>query len=184
MNPARPLFARRQRNLRYCDPSWGGAKASRNTSLRNGDKRRSHLRALVPIEARRRLLTSPELICAPKGTNSSAVKSAYSKSPTTAPSARSSHAPVRMRSLTWPSAQRRPILFGHRSSAALHSITSSARARSIGGTARPSVLAVCALMTSSNLVGCSTGRSAGFAPRRILSTKSAARRKWSGKLGA
>ena len=32
----------RQRNLRYCDLSWGGAKASRNTSLRNGDKRRSH----------------------------------------------------------------------------------------------------------------------------------------------
>ena len=51
-----------------------------------------------------------------------------------------------------------------------HSITSSARASSIGGTSRPSALAVLRLITSSNLVGCSTGRSAGFAPRRILST--------------
>ena len=51
-----------------------------------------------------------------------------------------------------------------------HSITSSARASSIGGTSRPSVLAVLRLMTNSNLVGCSTGRSAGFTPRRILST--------------
>src|SRR5262245_37328723 len=32
------------------------------------------------------------------------------------------------------------------------------------------------LIMRSNLVGCSTGMSAGFAPRRILSTKSAARR--------
>ena len=168
MNPARPLFAHKQRNLRYSDLSWGGAKAPRNTSLRNGDKKRSHLRALVPIEARRRLLTSPELICAPKGTNSSAVKSAYSKSPTTAPSARSSHAPVRMRSLTWPSAQRRPILFRHRSSAPLHSITSSASASNDAGTSRPSDFAVLLLITSSNLVDCSTGKSAGFAPLRIF----------------
>ncbi len=35
--------------------------------------------------------------------------------------------------------------------APLHSITSSARASSVGGTARPSILAVWALMTSSNL---------------------------------
>ena len=34
------------------------------------------------------------------------------------------------------------------------------------GTSRPSALAVFMLMTSSNLVGCSTGRSAGFAPLR------------------
>jgi hypothetical protein len=33
------------------------------------------------------------------------------------------------------------------------------------------------------LVGCSTGRSLGFAPRRILSTYSAARRNRSGKFG-
>src|SRR5262245_23296452 len=63
--------------------------------------------------------------------------------------------------------------------AALHSITSSARASSVGGTSRPSALAVNKLMTRSNLVGCSTGISAGFAPRRILSTMSATRRNWS-----
>src|SRR5262245_65140895 len=51
-----------------------------------------------------------------------------------------------------------------------HSITSSAMASSDGGTSRPSALAVLRLMTSSNLVGCWTGMSAGFAPRRILST--------------
>jgi hypothetical protein len=44
------------------------------------------------------------------------------------------------------------------SSELLHSITSSARASSIGGTARPSVLAVSALMTSSNLDGNCTNR--------------------------
>src|SRR5690242_11580895 len=53
---------------------------------------------------------------------------------------------------------------------ALHSMTSSARASNAGGILRPSVLAVPMLMTSSNLVGCSTGRSAGLAPFRILST--------------
>jgi hypothetical protein len=51
-----------------------------------------------------------------------------------------------------------------------HSITSSARARSIGGISRPSVLAVFRLNTSSNLIGWTTGRSAGFAPLRILPT--------------
>src|SRR5262245_48778096 len=51
-----------------------------------------------------------------------------------------------------------------------HSITSSARASSVGGTSRPSALAVLRLMTSSNFVGCSTGKSAGLAPLRILST--------------
>jgi hypothetical protein len=38
------------------------------------------------------------------------------------------------------------------------------------GIESPRVFAVLALMTSSNLVGCSTGRSAGLAPVRILST--------------
>src|SRR5262249_31383513 len=51
-----------------------------------------------------------------------------------------------------------------------HSITSSARASSVGGTSRLIALAVLRLTTSSNLVGCSTGRSPGFAPRAILST--------------
>jgi hypothetical protein len=40
---------------------------------------------------------------------------------------------------------------------------------------RLSALAVFMLTNISNLVGCSTGRSAGFAPRKILSTYSAAR---------
>src|SRR5262249_47332401 len=48
-----------------------------------------------------------------------------------------------------------------------HSITSSALASSCGGTSMPSNLAVCALMTNSNLLNCKTGRSAGFAPLRI-----------------
>src|SRR5262245_18918763 len=48
-----------------------------------------------------------------------------------------------------------------------HSIASSARASSVGGTSRPSVLAALRLITSSNFVGCSTGMSAGFAPFRI-----------------
>ena len=51
--------------------------------------------------------------------------------------------------------------------APLHSITSSARASSVGGQLRPSALAVLRLMTSSNLVGCRTGRSAGFSPLRM-----------------
>src|SRR5258705_4330389 len=46
--------------------------------------------------------------------------------------------------------------------APLHSITSSARASSDGGTVSPSALAVIRLMTRSNLVGCSTGRPEGF----------------------
>ena len=63
--------------------------------------------------------------------------------------------------------------------AALHSITSSARASSVDGTSRPSVLAVFKLMTSSYLVGACTGRSAGFSPLRMRSTYDATRRYWS-----
>src|SRR6478735_816625 len=48
-----------------------------------------------------------------------------------------------------------------------HSITSSARASSVGGISRPSALAVLRLMTNSNVVGNWTGRSAGFAPFKI-----------------
>jgi hypothetical protein len=51
-----------------------------------------------------------------------------------------------------------------------HSITRSARTWIDCGIARPSALAVVVLITSSNRLGCCTGRSAGFAPRRILST--------------
>jgi hypothetical protein len=57
-----------------------------------------------------------------------------------------------------------------------YSITWSARASSVAGTSMPSVLAVLRLITSSYLVGCSTGISAGLAPLRILSTYTAARR--------
>ena len=48
--------------------------------------------------------------------------------------------------------------------AAFHSITSSARASSAGGTSRPSAFAVLRFITRSNWVGCSTGKSAGLAP--------------------
>src|SRR5205085_12637513 len=51
-----------------------------------------------------------------------------------------------------------------------HSMTASARASSAAGTVSPSAFAVFRLTTSSNLVGCSIGRSAGRAPLRILST--------------
>jgi hypothetical protein len=54
--------------------------------------------------------------------------------------------------------------------APFHSITSSARASSMGGTSRPSALAVLRLMTSLNVVGCSMGNSEGLSPLRILST--------------
>src|SRR5262249_20750351 len=60
--------------------------------------------------------------------------------------------------------------------AALHSITSSARASTAEGTSRPSAFATVKFTTRSNLVGCSTGMSPGFTPRRTLSTYPAARR--------
>ena len=50
------------------------------------------------------------------------------------------------------------------------SMTRSARNRSSGGIVSPSAFAVCMLITNTNVVGCSTGRSAGLAPLRILST--------------
>jgi hypothetical protein len=64
----------------------------------------------------------------------------------------------------------------HRSEQRLYSITSSARVSSMGGMVRPSALAVLRFSTSSNLVGCWMGRSAGFAPFRMASTWVAARR--------
>src|SRR5262245_60552538 len=48
--------------------------------------------------------------------------------------------------------------------AALHSITSLAMASKVFGIARPMALAVLRLMTSSNLVGCTTGKSPAFSP--------------------
>ena len=54
--------------------------------------------------------------------------------------------------------------------APLHSITSSARSSIAVGNSMPIALAVLRLTTNSNFVACSTGRSAGFAPFRILAT--------------
>src|SRR6266480_6816412 len=51
-----------------------------------------------------------------------------------------------------------------------YSITSSARRRKEDGMTTPSALADLRLMTSSNFVGCCTGKSAGFAPFRSLAT--------------
>src|SRR5438477_8988627 len=51
-----------------------------------------------------------------------------------------------------------------------HWITSSARNSSDCGMVRPSAFAVFRLITSSNLDGCSMGRSPGAAPLSILST--------------
>ena len=54
-----------------------------------------------------------------------------------------------------------------------YSMTRSARASIAGGSLTPMALAVFALTTNSTDVGNSTGRSPGFAPRRILSTNPA-----------
>ena len=51
-----------------------------------------------------------------------------------------------------------------------YSMTSSARPRSDSGIVRPSAFAVLRLTISSNFIGCWTGKSAGLAPFRILST--------------
>jgi hypothetical protein len=47
-----------------------------------------------------------------------------------------------------------------------YSITSSARSRNDPGIVRQSALAVVRFTTSSNFVGCSTGISSGFVPRK------------------
>ena len=48
-----------------------------------------------------------------------------------------------------------------------YSIISSVTASNVGGIDRPSALVAFRLITSSNLVDCMTGRSAGFSPLRI-----------------
>src|SRR5262249_47072956 len=65
--------------------------------------------------------------------------------------------------------------------APFHSITSSARSRIDVGMSMPMARAVLRLTIVVNFVARSTGRSAGFAPLRILSTKTAARQSISGK---
>ncbi len=54
-----------------------------------------------------------------------------------------------------------------RDDAMVYSITLSARTRTVPGIESPSAFAVVMLTTKSNLVGCSTGMSAGLVPRRI-----------------
>src|SRR5580704_8806105 len=66
---------------------------------------------------------------------------------------------------------------------AAHSITSLTRTINDSGILRPNALAVVKLTARSNFTGCSTGRSPGFEPCRILSTKSPARRNRSAKFG-
>src|SRR5262249_13277121 len=63
-----------------------------------------------------------------------------------------------------------------------HSITSSARVRSMGGTARPMAFAAFKLITSSSCVGNSIGSSAGVAPLEILSMYTATRRAFARRL--
>ena len=58
----------------------------------------------------------------------------------------------------------------HSSHPTAYWITSSAWKRSVAGMVRPSAAAVLRLRTSSNFVGCSTGRSPGLAPFKIRST--------------
>jgi hypothetical protein len=62
-------------------------------------------------------------------------------------------------------------------------ITLSALASTLGGIVRPICLAALRFMMSSNFFGCSTGRSPGFLPFRILSTMAATRRFMSSRSG-
>jgi hypothetical protein len=62
-----------------------------------------------------------------------------------------------------------------RSSASPYWMTSFAWNRNVGGRVKPSALAVLRLTINSNLWARSTGKSAGLAPFRILSTKTAER---------
>src|SRR5262249_56777203 len=67
------------------------------------------------------------------------------------------------------------VRYGPKADIAPYSITSSAVASRAEGIVTPSAFAVLRLMTSSNLVGCCTGSSPGFAPLSTRSTYVAAR---------
>jgi hypothetical protein len=54
----------------------------------------------------------------------------------------------------------------HRNKPHLYSTTLSARATKVADSVRPSAFAALRLIANSNLIGCSTGMSAGFTPRR------------------
>jgi hypothetical protein len=63
-----------------------------------------------------------------------------------------------------------PRVIGSPGGFGFHSITSSARLSNAGEKTIPSDFAVFRLIASLNLTGCSTGRSLGLAPRKILAT--------------
>jgi hypothetical protein len=76
-----------------------------------------------------------------------------------------------------------PRYEGHDEHRRVHRITSSAWKRRVGGIVRPRAWAVLRLMTSSNCVGSSTGRSAGLVPFKMRSTWAAARRNNASQFG-
>ena len=63
-----------------------------------------------------------------------------------------------------------PLIENLKSKIQNYLMTRSARTSTFGGIVRPICFAALRLMMSSNFIGCSTGRSAGLAPLRILST--------------
>ena len=65
----------------------------------------------------------------------------------------------------------------------VYRITLSALASTFGGIVKPICLAAFRLTINSNFVGCSTGRSAGLVPFKILSTNRAASRPSAPELG-
>src|SRR5258705_3046276 len=81
------------------------------------------------------------------------------------------HGDFRSTLVTGHSQNRRTYLKGAKGgSRENYSITSSAISNTRSGMVRPSALAVRRLIMNSNVVGCSTGRSAGFAPLKMRST--------------
>jgi hypothetical protein len=86
-------------------------------------------------------------------------------------------------SASWACGWDAPCLAHPRAPTPLYWITSSAWNRRDGGIVIPSALAVLRLMTSSNLMGRSTGSSDGLVPLRILPTYAAARRYSSTRFG-
>jgi hypothetical protein len=90
---------------------------------------------------------------------------------------KSGHSPTRSGCLLW------AISRLMRCSEKGYSMTSSAISRKSREIVRRSAFAVLRLITSSNLVGCSTGRSEGFAPLRILATIAPSCSHIAGRLG-
>lgn len=128
----------------------------------------------------------------PERAEDTAIPGLRSKQSVTAGAFVEEHAGVRRHRLrrgctaTWARERRFEERLGdsaRRGSWAPHSITRSARSSSDWGSVTPICLAVFRLITSSNFVGRSTGRSAGFAPFRIFATYPPALRASSWKLG-